>query len=738
MKHKVSILSFAILFFAISNSVFAQIKDTLKQGDLYDMDLETLMNIEVTTASQKKQKISDAPATVISLSAEQIEKYGWVDLKDIFKALIGVDVSYDVQGEVKTLVTLRGVEGNQKILILQDGQRQNPITGERFIYAHNIPLYLYKRIEIVYGPASALYGADAYAGVINLITKEGKDIDGITGSVGYVSTNALNAHILFGKQINEDIDVVISGRIYNGEDYALHEAYKDMNDYGSVSNYTGVLGDKSKKYPIKNWNFLTKVRYKKFTFGFDWQHELESNAPSCIPTNYAYIENNIWGQDIRHFYVDYNIVKNKKLDLSAIATVGDYTINPASNFYITNTQLNNGGASYKYGYSGYVSGLIKANWTLSEKISIISGISSDAVKSFPKTQNLSEPYHLDEGLADNLSMYKDSNGYVFGLKGLTDTIFGERNYQNFGGFVQAEYIPIEKLSVIIGARYDYNTIFEGTFNPRAGLVYRATRKITVKALYGTAYIQPSNYYRWENWANPYAMHIPNEDIKPEKLQSLELNANYFINKNISLRTSIFRNDMTDIIRPMPANSQEGDYPYYNALRTSIGESPNSGFVEINGNLGKMYSQGVEIDLNFQFFSFLSSLGYTYLEGEDLENNTNLPKTSQHKVNWNISYSTKKFNVALSTRYYSDVNTTNTNSMYGNTGSGDKSLKFTGATIFYANTYYKLNKNIKIQASCDNVFNTKHYGGAPYGESIWIQAKAPQALRKVLFGVTFNF
>ena len=108
----------------------------------------------------------------------------------------------------------------------------------------------------------------------------------------------------------------------------------------------------------------------------------------------------------------------------------------------------------------------------------------------------------------------------------------------------------------------------------------------------------------------------------------------------------------------------------------------------------MYSQGVELDVNFQISKILTSLGYTYLDGEDLENNTKLAKTSQHKLNWNIAYTTKKFNIALTTRYYSDVNTTNNNTLYGNTGSGDKSLKFAGATIFYANAYYKINKSIR--------------------------------------------
>ena len=239
-----------IFFFAISFA-FAQQPDSTETVDLYEMSLEELMNTEIVTASKKGEKISDAPATVVVITSEQIKQFGWKDLKDIFRAIPSTDVSYDVQGEIRTLVTMRGVLGNQKILILQDGQRQNPITGERFVYGNNIPLNFYKRIEIVYGPASALYGAEAYAGVINMITKDGADIDGIEINTGYVSTNAFVGDIIFGKRIDENTDVIVGARVYNGSDFPLHEEYTDSLDYASVNQYTGKLAEEWKYDPEK-------------------------------------------------------------------------------------------------------------------------------------------------------------------------------------------------------------------------------------------------------------------------------------------------------------------------------------------------------------------------------------------------------------------------------------------------------------------------------------------------------
>ncbi len=728
-----------LLLICLSFSVFSFSQES--ELDIFEMSLEDLLNIEVTTASKRAQRITEAPATVISYSSEQIEMFGWRDLKDMFRAITGIDVSYDVQGEVKTLVTIRGVEGNQKILVLQDGQRQNPITGERFIFGHNLPLNIYKRIEIVYGPASALYGADAYAGVVNLITKDGADIDGMSASAGYVSTNAVDASLTFGKKMGEEVDVLLYGRMYNGKDFPWHEHYDDPLDYGVVNNYTGELAELENIYPIKNWNMIGKIRYKKFTLGFDWQHQLESNAPTCIPTNYAYVENNLWGQDIRHMYLNYDAYSSENLNVDATITVGDYTINPASNFFIpidSNNDgfLNTGEAGYKYGYSGYVQGSVKADWIVNENLNFILGSSFENVISFPKTQNLTEPYHLDEGFQDDLSYFVDNNGYTFGMVGLTDEVFGERNFSNLGLFAQAEYKPIEELIFTLGGRFDYNSIYKETFNPRIGLVYKASDKLTLKGMLGTAYIAPSNYYRWENWANPYAMHIPNLEIKPEKLQSAELSAIYYLSKSFSVRTSVYRNNMKDIIRPVPAPEQEGGYPYYNPMRAEVGEDSNTGFFEVNDNLGEIYSQGAEVDINYQVSRFLISLGYSFTDGEDKTSGTSLPKVSQHKLNTNISYSNNNFFGSITARYYSDIWTDPNNTLYGVGAPSEGDIP--GAFILYANLGYKLSPNVTLKASVDNALNTKHYGSAPYAESIWIQPRAPQSLIKVYGGITVDF
>lgn len=733
LKNLAKVAIAAALVISPNSRIWAQ--DT---NDLLNMSLEELMNTEVVTASKKAQKISDAPATVISYSADQIKKYGWRDLKDIFRSMPGVDVSYENQGEVRSLVLMRGITGNQKIAILQDGEKYNPTTGERFLFGHNTPLSFYKRVEVVYGPASALYGADAYSGVINLITKDGKDINGAQAGVTYSSTNAVIADVLFGKAVGDDMDFTLALRAYQGEDYKIHE---DYDDYAVVNQYK----DKSikKEYPINNWNILSKVKYKDFTFGFDWQHTLESGAMATIPNNYVYSDQNLWGQDLRHIYLTYKKPINDDFALTATVSGGDYEINPASNFLLfQDTDLNKTSPSFKYGYSRYYKGLLQADWNITESIHIISGLSFEDVLSFPKTKNLDNgPFRTNGDYTDDMTslpynLVDPKTGRVFGLVGLTDSKFGERNYSNTGFFVQGDIGLMENLTLTLGTRYDYNSIYKETINPRAGLVYKPTKSLSIKALFGTAYIQPSNYYRWENFANPFIMHVPNQDIKPEKITNISLSTTYYVNDNLSLRLDLYRNNMTDVIGTKIVGKEFNDgQDYYNPYRQVMGESPYVDWVEINANLGKIYTQGFEIEANYKLQNLIINLSYSFLDGKDEDEDHPIAKVSPHKINLNADYTIGDFCISTSLRYYSKVQALKSNSMYGT--AGDKSYEFDGAFIAYANLNYAITNSLSANLAVDNIFNTKHYGAAPYGESGWVQYRAPQALRKIFLGLKIN-
>lgn len=697
---------------------------------------EEAFDVEVVTASKKVQRISEAPATIISITAEEIRAYGWRDLKDIFRALPGIDLSYNVQGELKTQVVMRGVKGNQKILILQDGHRYSPESGEPFLYSHNMPLHIYERIEIIYGPASSLYGADAYAGVINLITKAGGDVDGADVSAGYISTGAYTADLTFGKRIDDDIDVILSGRIYRGEDEDLHEDYKE---YDAVNQYQGELGEMSNEYPIRNWNLFGKVKYKRFTAGFDWQRELESTAWVSLPERYAYVDDFLWGQEIRHLYVDHKTYESEELNIKTSVILGDYELNPSTNYYIVVKDeagnLVDGYPGYKFASSSYWKARLQADWEISDKLSLIGGLSYSEVKSFPKTRNLAESFDADGSRLVDYTDFTDPNGYSFGILGYQEPFFGERESENYSAFLQAEYRFSPMIKFDAGLRYDYNSIYEETFNPRAGLILDPVDELTVKILYGTAYIQPANFYRYENFANPFLMHIPNEDIEPEELTNYALDVTWGFAENFSLHTALFYNEMENIIRPMEAPPQADGYPYYNPYRESYPEDP--GYVEYNGNRGEIESMGGEITLRHRLDPFATSLSYAYVTGEDED--FDIAGISEHKITLNTSYIGRKWTGGLTLRYYSEVSTDRNNYKYGDAESGgDESYGFDGDIIAYINLIYKITEDLSATLTIDNLFDNEHYGSVPFDGSPVVVPRAPQPLRKIYAGLRYSF
>ena len=197
----------ALLVFTISGVAIAQ------DMDLDNISLSELLDMKVTTASKTEEDIRTAPATMMVVTEQQIKDRGYRDLKDIFRDLPGFDVSEELTGEVRTLAISRGILGANKLLFLKDGKRLNAITGERFVLGNNIPLFNIKRIEIMYGPGAVHYGADAYAGIVNVITKTFDDFKKQEKnghlSIAYGDPQTLDAGVAVGYEFNDKVNTML-------------------------------------------------------------------------------------------------------------------------------------------------------------------------------------------------------------------------------------------------------------------------------------------------------------------------------------------------------------------------------------------------------------------------------------------------------------------------------------------------------------------------------------------------
>ena len=148
---------------------------------LADMSLEDLMSVEVTSASKKAENRTDAPASVFVVTRDDIERNGYRTLADALRQVVGFYISNDRN---YSYIGLRGYarpgDYNSRILLLVDGVRVNDPLYDTAPVGEDSPVDMESldRIEIVKGPGSALWGANAVLAVINLITKRGSDIAG--------------------------------------------------------------------------------------------------------------------------------------------------------------------------------------------------------------------------------------------------------------------------------------------------------------------------------------------------------------------------------------------------------------------------------------------------------------------------------------------------------------------------------------------------------------------------------
>lgn len=145
-------------------------------GEASFQELMRLRTTKVITASRLSEPLQEAPATVRIITREEIRARGYRSLLDLFQDLPGFKVERGVQEHYYNQMSVRGLPGPDKVLVLMDGHRISGPTNEPLPLMENTSLGLVQRVEVVYGPASALYGADAVAAVVNLITKGEEEI----------------------------------------------------------------------------------------------------------------------------------------------------------------------------------------------------------------------------------------------------------------------------------------------------------------------------------------------------------------------------------------------------------------------------------------------------------------------------------------------------------------------------------------------------------------------------------
>ncbi|MBD3178822.1 MAG: TonB-dependent receptor plug domain-containing protein, partial [Candidatus Latescibacteria bacterium] len=235
----------------------------LGEEDIYDMSLDDILNMEVTTASKKAELISDAPAVVSVINSVEIEELGVQSLSELMSYVPGFSVS-DTYWK-PAIITARGVKMtlyNDKTLMLINGVPAYDAMLEHYLDV--IPVNAVKRIEIIRGPGSTLYGTNAFSAVINIITwgagsrdgqaaymrlgshdtrQAGASLGGSAGEVDYFFAADMRDDDGYLKEVTDEYGV--TGEIQYEKD--SHAFYSGLA-YGDLTVNAGALFQKFGKF----------------------------------------------------------------------------------------------------------------------------------------------------------------------------------------------------------------------------------------------------------------------------------------------------------------------------------------------------------------------------------------------------------------------------------------------------------------------------------------------------------
>ena len=491
-----------ITLLAFSINLYSQDQDL---EELLGLTIEELMDIEVVTATKIYQKISKVPATVRVITAEEIKQKGYLTLEEAVSNLPGFQFR-NILG-FNSYIFLRGVPSqNNLILVLVDGVQINELNSGGFYGGGQFNLSNVKQIEVVYGPASALYGTNAFSGVINIITTDPEDMSGPQASALIGSFGTRNIDFSLG-HYDESYDwgFSVSGMLKQSEKADLRGGKGDNNWTEDMENFEDDI------------SFDGKLKYKNIRFGIVLQDKQASRTTNYKAVGTDYLDSGTnWHIRFINSHLKYLYDKSPKWSLLSQAYYRNATVMNNTIAYIRSVE-GIGQVGY-YRPNDLIGFENQISYTPIENSMLIVGIDW-------------EQERLSEGFSKSYSGSPDENPPVPAKPGMT-------NNRLISGYLQAQYRFVDNVEFTVGIRHD-NSDYYGTVNtPRLGLVY-AKNALTAKLLYMEAFRAPKPWdYTWGD-GNP--------DLQPERVKSLEISGAYQLSSHLRAGMSVYKSFLESIL-----------------------------------------------------------------------------------------------------------------------------------------------------------------------------------------------
>jgi outer membrane receptor for ferrienterochelin and colicins len=467
----------------------------------------TVMEEIVVTATKTPHTLEDVPVETLVVSRDDIEQSNAQNVMDVLKTIPGIQTAVhdDIFGTYTWRASLRGLNFNDGYgLILVDGQRvmgcgQSGGMGEYGIGLNQIPVEMIERIEVVKGPGSALYGSDAIAGVINIITR--KSPDKPTGKAG----------VSYGwYKVKEKVkNGVVQKPSDDGENRNLSQAYVSFGDrplekLGYLIHYDYESADDIREDPIQSdrHSLMAKLdlaasdNLDLFLKGEGSAYEKTDNREE---DSYRLSAGLDWRQDDDHV-----------LAVKGYTYTWDFVHGyPGYNY------------GYKHGDIGFDQAEVQYTWYAGDWNTLVAG---------GEVQEQSIDYSIE-----------NSDGSLINV---------QENVTTYSLYGQDEITLFDDLTLVAGLRYDDHSTFGSRVNPKLSLMYSLSEDTVFRASAGQAFKSPT--IRQLYYSSPY-LHgsyyaQSNPELDPETATGYSASLEqWFLGRSLMLNLGLFRNEVDDMV-----------------------------------------------------------------------------------------------------------------------------------------------------------------------------------------------
>jgi outer membrane receptor for ferrienterochelin and colicins len=696
---------------------------------------------QVTSVSKTSESLREAPATVVVVTGEEIERRGYLDLEQLLHDLPGFDVNR-TNGDIYSHVYQRGYydEFNSRLLLLVDGVEQNDLTHGTQYLSRQYPLTNIDRVEVVYGPASTMYGANAYTGVISVITKDAAALVGDNKHFG------LNGHVTGGGYGSGAVDMTaagsssggtvawsVAGRYQQGKERDLSDfdswdyTYRNL-DYAALPTLRGVnaaglllarqldqafieqhgLGFDDR---ARNWGVNAKVQVSNLTFGLQsWRSEegvgsgygasLFGGSSTYTPEQTALylrysLRLSLGTLNVFTRYLQSSIEREtSEFDLMALyangilnsrdlfpRTCGSAVCPPTEGilFRVNGRAL-----------STQIRNEVSMVWQPSETLSGVTGVE------FAKSTIQSQYDQFVDGDPEIVSVH---------------------NYHtDLALWGQGSWKPRPSLRFIAAGRLTYNEInnssesevsgFGALFTPRLGVIYTpGRRRLVLKAIYSEAFKDPTDTEKFGDFFPPRLVgsSASNFDLRPERVRNTEVSAGWEPNERTAVQLSAYEAHYRGVIAltQLPVSSICPD-PLNPCLAYL--------------NRDEIRVRGLEATARHRIAAAEIWANYTYAQPEqripsDTDPNATeavrVPNIATNQINVGADVEWRQLTAAVRTHYSGRRRIGRGTAFINDPGYlGDQVDAY--STTALALTYRDVLPNVTLQVAVDNVFDKQYW------------------------------